>query len=418
MSCHNVIKILEGGFVFRRATIGDEAGLDQLTRLVQTNPLGIDENEGFSFYKKITNGPYPVATPEDFILISDDNSIVAMACLLRVKCVYDTVPFVMGRPEMIATHPDYRCRGFVQILMRYINELCDEEALLVEGITGIPFFYRQFGYEYALALEQGDLVNLDDIPPPAIDCNLYLRSAQLEDYQYYSAFHELTTSTSLVSMSVTPDIWHHALISWNKNEKLLRSFVIYMVHSRETPGQPIGVIVSLYNRWTHCLSVTEMILGSLPERALCPVNKVYCMLPDLLSLLNLKLNQTLLPQRDHEPPLTMLQLNITKQNPIHEALIRLKLNSPPTNPSAWYIRIPDIPKFVSHISEPLNKRLSPDLVGTIESLNLCVRIYGSVHPPQLYRPKGSPIPTQSFQCNLGDSRLMPKEILPMEKRLT
>ncbi|KAK9761585.1 hypothetical protein K7432_013416 [Basidiobolus ranarum] len=335
-----IIKVLQDGLIFRRATESDEENIEILSQLVHSGPLGMEEEDGFSFFKKYAKGPHPPTTIEHFVVIENTrsnpgaNPIVAVTCLVKELCMYGSVPFIMGRPEIIGTHPDFRGRGFVHLMMEYINNLCDKENLLLDGITGIPFFYRQFGYEFALALDSGDGVKLDDIPPLNENNQYFLRSAQLQDYDDYSAFHDLNCTTSLISMSVNPDIWNHALTCWKDNEKIMRTYIIYMIYSKSFSETPVGVAVVMYNRWTHCQTVTEIVLGSLETNTMYPTSKVEEMLPDILSILKHNLSKDLIPQRDKEPPLSMLKLNITKRNPIHSALMNLKLYSTPSNPYA------------------------------------------------------------------------------------
>src|SRR5205809_1198915 len=66
---------------------------------------------------------------------------------------YDGIAFGVGQPEFVATHPDYRNRGLIRKLFEMVHARSEAEGHLVQGITGITYFYRQFGYEYALELK-------------------------------------------------------------------------------------------------------------------------------------------------------------------------------------------------------------------------------------------------------------------------
>ena len=59
----------------------------------------------------------------------------------------------MGRPELVGTLPEFRNRGLVRIQFEEIHKWSAEHGEMVQAITGIPFYYRQFGYEMALDLD-------------------------------------------------------------------------------------------------------------------------------------------------------------------------------------------------------------------------------------------------------------------------
>lgn len=73
---------------------------------------------------------------------------------------------------------------------------------LVQAITGIPYFYRQFGYEYALDLEGHCLVAVWDVPERKDDEPepYSLRLATVVDIPHLDALYNQERGQSL--------IWH------------------------------------------------------------------------------------------------------------------------------------------------------------------------------------------------------------------
>ena len=102
------------------------------------------------------SGDFPLMGPLDYAVIEDTgkagNPLVACTCLWRQKWEYEGIAFGVGQPEFVATHPDYRHRGLIRILFAMLHARSEAEGHLVQGITGISHFYRQFGYEYALEI--------------------------------------------------------------------------------------------------------------------------------------------------------------------------------------------------------------------------------------------------------------------------
>lgn len=66
---------------------------------------------------------------------------------------YEGIKFGVGRPELVGTLPEFRNRGLVRLQFEEIHKWSAERGELVQAITGIPFYYRQFGYEMALDLD-------------------------------------------------------------------------------------------------------------------------------------------------------------------------------------------------------------------------------------------------------------------------
>lgn len=92
--------------------------------------------------------------PTDFAVIEDTSKegrpIVACTCGWRHTWTYEGIPFQVGRPEMVATDPAYRHCGLIRALFEIVHARSAAQGDLVQAITGINYFYRQFGYEYAL----------------------------------------------------------------------------------------------------------------------------------------------------------------------------------------------------------------------------------------------------------------------------
>src|SRR5207248_10437926 len=56
---------------------------------------------------------------------------------------------------ILATAPGYRNRGLIRAVLAMVHARGDGEGRPLSAITGIPYFYRQFGYEYVLDLGGG-----------------------------------------------------------------------------------------------------------------------------------------------------------------------------------------------------------------------------------------------------------------------
>ena len=100
------------------------------------------------------SGTHPTFRASDFTLVehTPTGRIVSSRCLLSQTWSYGGVPFSFGQPEFVATAKDYRRRGLVRKQFDWIHELSAQRGELMQGITGIPWYYSQFGYDMAMRL--------------------------------------------------------------------------------------------------------------------------------------------------------------------------------------------------------------------------------------------------------------------------
>lgn len=112
---------------------------------------------------------YPATRPEHWLIVEDTatGQIVSSLCLIPWTWRYADVTLRSGEMGIVGTLPDYRRRGLVRALDRRFKHLLDEGDFHLSHIQGIPYFYRQLGYEYALPLEGGWHLRLDQVPDEA-----------------------------------------------------------------------------------------------------------------------------------------------------------------------------------------------------------------------------------------------------------
>ncbi|HUV53697.1 MAG TPA: GNAT family N-acetyltransferase [Candidatus Krumholzibacteriaceae bacterium] len=108
-------------------------------------------------------GLYPPMTLDHLFAVTYGDETVASLVLIPQTWVMDGVERKVAEMGCVATHPDHRGRG----LQRMLNERFDEAARNggydLCALAGIPFFYRQFGYEYSLDLDHKTLIPVNEL---------------------------------------------------------------------------------------------------------------------------------------------------------------------------------------------------------------------------------------------------------------
>jgi predicted N-acetyltransferase YhbS len=109
---------------------------------------------------------HPNTQPSDLIFVEDEKTgeVVSSLCLIPWQWRYEDVTLKVGEMGIVATLEPYRRRGLIRAQADYLKELLVQRGFDISNIQGIPYFYRQFGYEYAIPLEGGYRVELHQVP--------------------------------------------------------------------------------------------------------------------------------------------------------------------------------------------------------------------------------------------------------------
>jgi GNAT superfamily N-acetyltransferase len=145
------IRDLGNGLILRHASTRDAAALARFNGEMH----GSDPADGrrvAAWTRDLLAKPHPTMTARDFTIVEETATgrIVSSLNLIPQTWTYEGIPFGVGRPELVGTIDEYRKRGLARVQFDEIHKWCAERNMPAQVITGIPYFYRQFGYEMAL----------------------------------------------------------------------------------------------------------------------------------------------------------------------------------------------------------------------------------------------------------------------------
>ncbi|MBX3063270.1 MAG: GNAT family N-acetyltransferase [Anaerolineae bacterium] len=155
---------------------------------------------------------HPDTRPEHWLFVEEDASqrIISSLCLIPWRWQYEGIELRSGEMGFCGTLEEYRNRGLVRTLMQRHRELLNEGGYEVSNIQGIPYFYRQFGYEYALPLEGGWRLGLDQIPVEAVS-QFHICRADVTSIPSLSSFYEAAASDLALSTKRDEATWRYLL---------------------------------------------------------------------------------------------------------------------------------------------------------------------------------------------------------------
>jgi N-acetylglutamate synthase-like GNAT family acetyltransferase len=85
-------------------------------------------------------------------VVEQDGQVVATATLLEENLVVGDTELEVGQVELVATRTDYEHRGYIRALMGWCHARSAELEQVAQVMIGIPYFYRRFGYVYAIPM--------------------------------------------------------------------------------------------------------------------------------------------------------------------------------------------------------------------------------------------------------------------------
>ena len=136
--------------------------------------------------------------------------MVSFLCLIPLKWIYEGVELKVAELGCVGTLETYRRRGFIKALNQMYEKRMREGEYDLSVIEGIPYFYRQFGYEYAVPLDEECTIRLDQIPEPEegeTPRNVIIRPLTLDGIPEAKRLLEQTVSSLSVHTIRDESIW-------------------------------------------------------------------------------------------------------------------------------------------------------------------------------------------------------------------
>jgi hypothetical protein len=293
---------------------------------------------------------HPIIGDANVLIVEDTRvgKIVSTMCLIPQTWTYAGIPFPVGRPEVVATDPEYRKRGLVREQFKTLHALSDAMGHLVQGITGISWYYRQFEYEYALDLSGGRLCYFSNVP--ALKENeaepFRLRAMTCDDIPFAAPLYDRESARSLIACPRPEWLWRY----WLDDSPLARAYRLPFQIIETTDGRAVGYVDCNRDIWQEAIVVGEIAAAEGQSlRALMPT-----------ALRWMKAHGDAESARQTKP-VNAIYFALGREHPVFDAIPELL---PKTRaPYAWYIRVPDVPRFIRHIAPALEARLARSTIA-------------------------------------------------------
>jgi hypothetical protein len=287
---------------------------------------------------------HPTAGPGDFSYVEDTKTgqIVSSLCMIPQNWSYEAIPFGVGRVEMVSTHRDYRRKGLVRAQFEVFHQWSQAKGHKLQAITGIPYFYRQFGYEMTLSLGGARRGYRPHIPKLKDDESepYQIRPAEPNDIPFIGKMYDRGRNRSLISCIRDENIWRYEMLEQHQ------SFRGDMCIIANLEAEPVGFM------W-HSNRLHNSGLGLFSYELKSGISWA-AVTPTVIRYLERKGEE--FADKDEDKDWEAFTFDLGTHHPTYD--IAEKYLPEKIDPYTWYIRVADLPDFIQHISKVLNRRLS------------------------------------------------------------
>ena len=176
-------------------------------------------------------------------VVVDGDRVVSTATLLDETVRVGDVVLPAGQVELVATDTAYEGRGLVRALMGWAHDRSRDRGHLLQVMIGIPYFYRLFGYEYAIDIPRARA--LRESPPGAVarEPGSVLREATTADIPALVALQEAAQAPYDVAMPHPAERWRWLLAHEGSTTRVLERDGVVVASARTGPPDD-GLLVA------------------------------------------------------------------------------------------------------------------------------------------------------------------------------
>lgn len=276
---------------------------------------------------------HPNISFDDVFIVEDTRTgqIVSHVIQLRGSWILDGLEIPMMQMEVVGTREQYRHQGFIKEISTAYDERAAEIKPVFQAVAGIPYFYRELGYEYAVPMESGFYIAPSLIPslPEGKDEVITISETDSTTFHEWLEFRKslLPRRTWLKGLGVEDFGYHSFEECRPRNE----SFTFCLVKEGD---EVVGVFYYMWSEEDY-LEVGELYLSDFKH-----IDAVLRFIRDL----SVRLGGVAFEIR---PP---------NQPELYDYM-KSRARSNPAGQYMWYVKIPSVPRFLLTLKEHVRMRL-------------------------------------------------------------
>ena len=204
------------GLVLRRMRSGDADALDEmLCRVFSETQQGVPDVVAGRWARDLVRGDHPRVRPENgYVVIDSAGDRIASTCfVIPQDWTIGGIPLTVWRPELIGTDPAYRGLNLVERIFEHVHAEAASVSVDLLAITGIPWYYRRFGYEPAIVTDTSMSISAEAaraLGRPGGD-RYSFREATPQDVPFIALMYRQAAARAFISATWDKRDWHYEL---------------------------------------------------------------------------------------------------------------------------------------------------------------------------------------------------------------
>jgi predicted acetyltransferase len=290
---------------------------------------------------------HPKMNLSNFYVIKDRGRMVSTLNLIPVKWSIGGIVLNVAEMGHVGTLPEYRGKGLIKRLIEEFHKDVERQQYDLAVIEGIPYFYRQFGYEYAIPLLEETRIRLNQILE--WKSKIKIRPFAEKDVLEAKVLLEKSQNKFYVHSVRDETIW-----KVQQKTGIASDPESYQCYAVEEQGKMVA-----YFRLNKIPKETELVITEVTEVDQLEAQAVLSFLKNYGDQHNLE----------------TLSANISHEEPFAEHLASLGgLKRVPTY--AWQIRITNYVKIFQKLKPLFERRLATSMYNRLtETLNFNFRVF-------------------------------------------
>jgi Acetyltransferase (GNAT) domain len=333
---------LGNGLVVRTATAADAEPLAAFVGdVLRAQDSDTPDRRMAAWSRDLLEGRHPSFGAADATVVTDRaGAIVSCLHFVSQTWAYGGVPISVGQPELIGTAAEHRGRGLVRAQFEVIHRRSAERAHQLLAVSGIPWFYRQFGYEMAIERGGGPSVHVATLQPPERPAGWAVRAAATRDTAFLAETGTAAGGRALVTVPRDAALWRYELTGKHQDSAARR-----VIRILERDGRPVGYVVHAVALWGDRLAVMAFeVAGGVSWR-----EAWITALHDLIAA-----GEALAAATPGGRFTTLSFWFLGLDHPLYRVF-----RFPEADQGyAWYARVPDVSGFLRAVSPALERRLA------------------------------------------------------------
>ena len=185
---------------------------DEVEELLEFQSIVHSDDDSEELRRQIDSIPGFGREMNYYIRDLDKNKIVSALNSIPFIWHYEDIPLRNLELGWVGTLKEYRRRGLQRSLYSHFNKVLIEGNYDISSIQGIPFFYRQFGYDFVIPLDHTVWIRTTQISPvddknPPEYMKLKIRKAEKKDLPSMIGLFDNLNDRLLVYASRSPKLW-------------------------------------------------------------------------------------------------------------------------------------------------------------------------------------------------------------------